>query len=67
MVGSRKRSSFITQAAEKELMRLRQVEALKAAAGAWKDKDHPELKEGAAIWVRELREENERSLRVSGR
>ena len=46
LVGSRQRSIFITQAAEKELMRLRQIEALKAAAGAWKDEDHPELKQG---------------------
>ena len=63
LVGSRQRSSFITQAAEKELMRLRQIEALKAAAGAWKDKDHPELKQGAAKWVRKLRQESERRLR----
>jgi len=47
LVGSRQRSSFITQAAEKELMRLRQIEALKAAAGAWKDEDHPELQRGS--------------------
>ena len=51
LVGSRQRSSFISEAAEKELMRLRQLKALKAAAGAWKDKDHPELKQGAAKWV----------------
>ena len=63
LVGSRQRSSFITQAAEKELMRLRQIEALKAAAGAWKDNDHPELKQGSAMWVHKLRRENERRLR----
>jgi hypothetical protein len=45
VVGTRQRSSFLTQAAEKELMRLRQIKALKAVAGAWKDKDHPELKQ----------------------
>lgn len=63
LVGRRKRSVFITQAAEKELMRLRQIEALKAAAGAWKDKDHPELKQGAAKWVKKLRQENERRFK----
>ena len=42
LVGRRQRSGFLTQAAERELMRRRQVAALKAAAGAWKDKDHPE-------------------------
>ena len=59
LVGSRRRSSFLTEAAQKELMRRRQIEALKAAAGAWKDKDHPELKQGSAGWVRKLRQESE--------
>jgi hypothetical protein len=63
VVGSRQRSSFISQAAEKELTRRRQLAALDAAAGAWKDKDHPELKQGAAQWVRKLRRENERRFR----
>ena len=60
LVGSRQRSSFLTQAAEKELMRRRQLQALDAAAGAWKDKDHPELKHGGEKWVRKLRRETER-------
>jgi hypothetical protein len=60
LVGTRQRSSFLTQAAEHELMRLRQLKALETAAGAWKDKDHPELKQGAAKWVRTIRKETER-------
>jgi len=63
LVGSRRRSSFITQAAEKELMRLRQLKALDDVAGAWKDADHPELKQGAAKWVKKLRQENERRFK----
>lgn len=63
VVGSRQRSSFLTEAAEKELMRRRQIAALKAAAGAWKDKDHPELKHGSAAWVRKLRQETERRFK----
>jgi hypothetical protein len=59
LVGSRQRSSFLTEAAEKELMRRRQIEALKSAAGAWNDGDHPELKQGSANWVRNLRQEGE--------
>ena len=62
LVGSRQRSSFLTQAAEEKLMRLRQLKALEAAAGSWKDKDHPELKQGSAKWVRKLRQESERRL-----
>jgi len=60
LVGKRRRSTFLAQAAEKELMRLRQIKALEAAAGSWKGKDHPELKQGAAKWVRKLRREYDR-------
>ena len=35
LVGTRQRSSFLTQAAEEKLMRLRQIKALEAAAGSW--------------------------------
>ena len=44
-------------------MRFRQIAALKAAAGAWKDEDHPELKQGSAKWVRKMRQESERRLK----
>ena len=60
LVGTRQRSSFLTQAAEEKLMRLRQIKALEAAAGSWKDKDHPELKQGAAKWVAKLRQQDEK-------
>ena len=62
LVGKRRRSLFLTQAAEKELVRLRQINALEAATGAWKDKDHPELKQGAATWVKQLRRDYDRRL-----
>ena len=68
LVGARQRSRFLMEAAEKELMRRRQLAALKAAAGAWKDKDHPELKQGPAVWVRKLRRESERRFqKITGR
>ena len=60
LVGKRGRSEFLAQAAEKELRRLQQIEALQGAAGSWKDNDHPELKQGAARWVRQLRKQSER-------
>ena len=63
LVGARQRSNFLTEAAEKELMRRRQIEALEAAAGAWKDKDHPELKQGSEKWVRKMRQEGERRFK----
>lgn len=67
LVGSRQRSSFLTEAAEKELMRRRQIQALKGAAGAWKDIDHPELRSGSAKWVRKLRLESERRFPKSAK
>ena len=49
LVGKRGLSAFLVQAAERELMRLRQLKTLDAAAGAWKDKDHPESRTEARI------------------
>ena len=40
-----------------ENINLRQIKALEASAGSWEDKDHPELKRGAAKWVKRLRRE----------
>ena len=60
LVGSRQRSNFLTQAAEEKLMRYRQLQAIEAAAGAWKDKDHPELKEGSAKYVAKVRRQDEK-------
>ena len=56
-VGKRGRSAFLVRSAEKELIRLRQLKTLEAAAGSWKDKDHPELAQGSAQWVKKLRVE----------
>ena len=62
LVGSRQRSSFITEAAEKELMRRRQLHALDQLV-AWSEEDHPELKQGAARYVRKLRREYDRRFK----
>jgi hypothetical protein len=59
VVGKRGRSEFLAQAAERELRRLHQIRALENISGAWKDRDHPELKGGAARWVKELRKESD--------
>jgi hypothetical protein len=31
------------------------LHVLDAAAGCWKDEDHPELKNGSGAWVRKIR------------
>jgi metal-responsive CopG/Arc/MetJ family transcriptional regulator len=59
LVGKRKRSKFVVEATRKELKRIQFLQALKEAAGSWKDKDHPELKEkGTYLWVREQRQQD---------
>lgn len=64
LVGKRGRSSFLTEAAWKEVRRRRMLKALEEAAGSWKDKDHPELKGGAVKYVERVRKENEKRLEV---
>ena len=59
LVEKRNRSRFITDAIRKALLIARQKEALQQAAGAWKDKDHPELKDGSVAWVKKIRRESE--------
>jgi hypothetical protein len=54
---------FLDAGRRAELMRLRQLKALDEVAGAWKDKDDPELRQGAAKWVKKLRQESERRFR----
>jgi len=67
VVGSRQRSSFLTRAAERELTRIRQLKALDTVI-PWNDKDYPELKQGAAKWVRKLRQEtDDRFKKVTAR
>ncbi len=60
LVGKRGRSTFLARAAEKELIRMRQKAALREAAGAWSEADHPELRDGIDEYVRGLRQESER-------
>lgn len=59
LVGKRKRSKFVVEAARKELKRIQFLQALREAAGSWKDENHPELKnKGTYQWVREQRQQD---------
>jgi|ERR1035438_306559 hypothetical protein len=59
LVGKRSRSAFLAEVARDEIQRRQQRNALRDAKGAWKDEDHPELKDGAAAWVSRMRSESE--------
>lgn len=43
VAGRRRRSEFLTQAAQEKLARVRFEKAAAKAFGAWKDEDHPDL------------------------
>jgi hypothetical protein len=61
LVGPRGRSSFLVETARNEVRRQKLLQFLESGAPAWKDtdKNHPELVEGAAAWVRKLRTESD--------
>ena len=55
LVGLRQQSRFVAEAIRKELQREKLKNALKNSFGAWKDEDHPELKDGVDHYVRSQR------------
>lgn len=59
IAGSRGRSAFLADLAKREIKRQRLLEFFRRKEPIWKDEDHPELKDGAAAWVRKLRAESE--------
>jgi hypothetical protein len=54
-VSKREQSKFVAAALRKELNRLRLEKALTTSFGAWKHENHPELKDGTDIYVRNIR------------
>lgn len=63
IAGSRGRSAFLADLARREIKRQRLLELLRSKEAFWRDEDHPELKKGAAAWVRKLRAESEARIR----
>lgn len=68
-VPSGERSQLIVQATQKELKKRRLLLALKEAAGAWRDENHPELKTVDNIhhWLNQLRTPTEQRLSDLGK
>lgn len=54
-VSKRQQSKFVEEALRKELKRMKFERALKTSFGAWKDREHPELKGGTDAFIRNLR------------
>ncbi len=55
IVPKREQSKVVTEALKKELKRIKLKEVLQTSFGAWKDREHPELKAGAKAFIRKLR------------
>ena len=64
VVGQRKRSQFLVAAAERELLRLKQLAAIEKCAGGWGQARHSELegRGGSRGYVKRLRRESDRRL-----
>jgi hypothetical protein len=67
LVGPRGRSAFLLETAREEVRRRKLLRFLESERPAWEAEDHPELAEGAAPWVRQLRQRSERGKPESGR
>ena len=66
LVGKGKRSKFLTEIVEREVRKQKLLRAIDEAAGCWKSEDHPELKNGSAAWVKQLRTGSEARLPKDG-
>ena len=64
IVGRRKRSDFLTEAAREKLEKIRFEEALEKTFGSWKDEDYPDLKSTGDIrqFLKTMREETDKKL-----
>lgn len=59
IVGPRGRSAFLVETAREAVRRRKLLRFLESETPAWNDADHPELADGAAAFVHELRQESE--------
>lgn len=65
ITGKRRRSLFIAEATREKLERERFLKTLEETKGAWKDKNHPELKAAKDMerYVREKRQSYRKRLK----
>jgi len=63
IVGPQGRSAILAELARREIKRRRLLKVFQREEPIWKDEDHPELRDGAAEWVRKMRAESEACLR----
>jgi hypothetical protein len=59
IVGPRGRSAFLVETALEAVRRRKLLRFLENGEAGWKAEDHPELENGTANWVRELRQKSD--------
>jgi Mg/Co/Ni transporter MgtE len=64
LIPARQRSRFIADAIEERVAVTEQLAVLEETAGAWSDKNHPDLNSPEAVeqWVRDLRKSWDRPI-----
>lgn len=63
LVGKGKRSSLITEILDHEIRRRRLMQILSDEEPILKSEEHPEWKEGAYAWVRQMRDTDDKHTR----
>jgi len=58
LVGPRGRSAFLTDVIRDAVNRRRLLAFLSSKEPVLKDEDYPEFRDGAAVWVRQMRDED---------
>jgi Arc/MetJ-type ribon-helix-helix transcriptional regulator len=62
LVGKGQRSALVSEILESEVRRRLLLKLLDEPGSAWKDEDHPELKDGAYAHIRGYRDESNKRL-----
>jgi len=57
LAGVKRRTAYAVDVLWRDVRRNRQREALRLSAGVWKQEDHPELAQGGAAYVAQIRSE----------
>lgn len=55
--GNKPRTAYVVDVLWRDVRRNKQLQALRLSAGAWKVADHPELSQGGASYVDQIRSE----------
>ena len=59
LAGAKRRTAYAIDVLWREVRRNKQREALELSKGAWKTEDHPELAQGGAAYVEQIRAERD--------